>query len=100
MIRKALFLRTIFVMKDYIPIKTIIIRKVNEIQEDIIIPNVHNRPVCDILNTSIHLGLLPYVRQMTNGTCMSKSGWKKVVWDSAWAQELNEWDEYKDNRGL
>ena len=100
MIRKAIFLRTIFVMKEYIPIRSVVIRKVNEIQDDVLVPNQCNSPVSDIINTCIQLGLLPHMRQMANGTYMSKNGWKKVVWDSAWTQEMHEWEEYKDSRGL
>ena len=97
MAKKALFIRTVFVMKDYIPIRAVLIQKVTGMQNEIV-PNAHDSPITEILNTCITLNLMPEVRQMANGTIMSKAQWKKSVWEKAWALELEEYNSYTDNK--
>ena len=78
MARKAIFIRTIFVMKDYIPIKTILVDRIVRTPHDDIVPNTHNSPITDILNTCVQFNLMPCVRMMARGTILSKAKWKSV----------------------
>ena len=77
MAKKALFIRTIFVMKDYIPIKSVLVQRIVNMREAII-PNTYDSPIIDIINATISLGLFPKVQQMANGTITSKEAWKKL----------------------
>ena len=97
MAKKALFIRTIFVMKDYIPIKSVLIHRVSNMREDII-PNSYDSPMIDIINATIFLGLFPQVQQMANGTITSKEAWKKAVWARAWAIEQEQYDNAPANQ--
>ena len=91
MAKKALFVRTILMLKEYIPVRTIFCTRVASLVQDELLPNLHKSPVNDLLNTCISLELMPYVREMCNGTFISKTRWKLLVWGSAWALEMNEW---------
>ena len=97
MVKKALFLRTIFIMKEYIPIKLVLMQKAMDMQEEVS-PNIHNSPITDMLNTCVTLNLIPNIRQMANGVIMSKMQWKKSVWEKAWALEMDEFNLYDDHK--
>ena len=52
-----------------------------------------NSPVTDLLNTCTTLGILDYVKEMVAGDLLSKAKWKRIVWDSAWTHQMQEWEE-------
>ena len=91
MAKKAIFIRSIIMMKDYIPIRNVLAARLEEYPNSISTANAHDSPIFDLLNTCSSLKLLPTVRTMMEGTFVSKKKWKDMVWASAWACELNDW---------
>ena len=95
--RKIIFLRTILVMEEYMPIKRILIARIDNYEDDNV--NQFDSPLMQILSFCAEFQLLDRVRVMaTNpGGIMSKSAWKKLVWEKAWGMEYQRWDEHVTN---
>ena len=83
--RKLIFVRNIMVMDDFMPIKRILLGRLDEFQIDS--GNRYDSPILQILQYSHECGLLDRVRQMGTGSIMSKAAWKKLVWERCWQKE-------------
>ena len=94
-VRKMIFIRTIVCMKDFIPLKRILIERVNEYRPGD--ANPKESPIIQILEYGDGFGLLEYIQNMCNGRLLSKSGWKKLVWEKAWECESTEWHNHMAN---
>ena len=88
-VRKMIFIRTIVCMEDVIPLKRILIERVNEYRPGD--ANPRESPIIQMLEYGDGFGLLEYIQNMCNGRLLSKSGWKKLVWEKAWECESTEW---------
>ena len=91
MAKKALFIRTVFTMKDYIPIRAVLVESVLRDDNNIEMENAFNSPIIDLLNACHTLNLMHLVRDMARGAHYSKEMWKKTVWGNAWVMEVAEW---------
>ena len=91
MAKKAIFVRTIIMMKDYIPIRNILAARLRDYPNSASAANMYDSPIYDLLNTCSILNLLPTIRTMMEGTFISKGRWKDLVWTSAWFHELKDW---------
>ena len=91
MMKKALFIRTVIVMKEYIPVRSILLDKIDVFPIIGNVDNKHNSPINDLLNTCAVLNLVPQVKAMANGPPLSKAQWKKLVHARTWDNELDEW---------
>ena len=83
--RKIIFIRTIMVMEDYMPLRRIAIERLAEFEPDG--ANEYDSPLVQIFQYCDEFGLLDEVRQMGNGALRSKTSWKKLVWDISWQKE-------------
>ena len=83
--RKIIFIRTIMVMEDYMPLKKITVERLAEFAPDNV--NEFDSPLIQIFQYCDEYGLLEEVRQMGNGVFRSKNSWKKLVWDISWQKE-------------
>ena len=86
-----MFVRTILVMDDYIPIRRVLMDKIESYPDEGIIPNTHDIPCIDLLNACASFGLTYEVKQKAAGNFMSKVRWKHIVWNCAWANENEKW---------
>ena len=97
-VKKMMFCRTIFVMRGRSPIRDVFITKMKDLEQQVMpIPNQYDSPVTDMLNISFELGIMRHIVDFTNGNIMSKNKWRGIVWESAWRQEVSEWQEGVDN---
>ena len=92
LVKKVMFVRTILVMDDYIPIRRVFISKLESLPGEEIIPNAHDSPCIDLLNACTTFGLVREVKRIAAGDFMSKSRWKNIVWNIAWAKEIEDWE--------
>ena len=88
---KVIFVRTILKMDEHMPVRRVFIERLNEYQEGQ--ANDYDSPIIQILEFCVELGVLEQVNQMARGHTFSKVGWKKIVWDKAWAIEDINWTE-------
>ena len=88
--RQVVFLRSIVVMKENMPIKGIMENRLNEF--DVFNGNPYDSPLIHILQTCYDYDLLDTVRDMFRGNIPSKAKWRRLVWDKAWAVENEWWD--------
>ena len=86
--RQIMFLRSIVVMKDNMPIRKIMEHRVNEF--DVGNGKPYDSPLLHTLQICHELELLDTVREMLRGNVPSKAMWRRLVWDKVWAME-NEW---------
>ena len=91
--RKVIFIRTILMMEEKMPIRKILMERINEFVPDS--ENQWDSPIKQILQYCHELGVLPSLRTMASCThiTMSKYMWKKLVWDKAWEVEKVQWSE-------
>ena len=87
--RKLIFLRTIIVMKEHMPIRRTFINRLDEFIPGSV--NMYDSPIMYTLQICFDYGLLENVRNMVNGIVPSKSRWSHLVWEKAWANEHDEW---------
>ena len=80
--RKLIFLRTIVVMQEYMPLRKILIERVREYGSND--PNVTESPIVQILPYCEEFGLLENVQNMCGGNVPSKTEWKRLIWEKAW----------------
>ena len=99
MAKKAIFMRTIIMMKEYIPIRQVLALRLENYPNNVSESNVNNSPLYDLLNTCSTLNLIPTVKPMLSCEFTSKTNWKNMVWASAWALELNDWHNVDPLRG-
>ena len=97
--RQVVFLRSIVVMKENMPIRRIMENRLNEFNVDD--GNQYDSPILHILKICSDFDLLDTVRDMLRGNVPSKAMWRSLVWDKAWTIE-NEWWNVKmrENRHL
>ena len=90
--RKIIFLRTILCMREEMPIRQILLEKLRYFNVDD--NNRFDSPINQILSYCSEFNVLDIVRLMANANVnvMSKSQWKKLVWERAWLYENNQWD--------
>ena len=86
--RQVVFLRSIVMMKDNMPIRRILESRLNEF--NIENGNPYDSPIIHILQTCASFELLDTLRDMIDGNVPSKAMWRRLVWDKAWEIE-NEW---------
>ena len=89
--KKALFVRTIFEMKEYIPIRAVLIDRMLDVNLNVETQNVFKSPLMDLIKACHTLNLMPQLRSMARGAHFSKIAWKKSVWSNAWALENTDW---------
>ena len=83
--RKLIFIRTIMVMDEFMPIKRIFLERLKEFQVDA--ENKYDSPILQILQYCHEYDLMDRVRQMGTGSILSKTAWKKLVWEKCWLIE-------------
>ena len=95
--RKIIFLRTILAMEEYMPIRKVLIAKINSFVDNDI--NHFDSPITQILCYCAKFRLLDRLRVMASndGIILSKAIWKKLVWERAWDQEKQQWDDHMAN---
>ena len=86
--RQVIFLRSIIVMKEHMPLRKIFINRLNEFVDGI--DNQYDSPMIHALQICSNFDLLNTVKDMVNGEIPSKVKWRHLVWEKAWASE-NEW---------
>ena len=97
--RKLIFLRTILVMKEFMPIRLILIERIRDFVDGD--DNLYDSPVKQALQITNEFGLWDVIGDMVDGNLLSKSQWKKIVWERAWAKEKEVWnEEFLNNRHL
>ena len=97
--RKIIFLRSIFVMNEYLPIRRILTERINDYVEGDL--NAFDSPLLQILGYVSEWGIMDEIRGMANGRMLSKSGWSGLVWRKAWERENTKWMGVKvENRYL
>ena len=94
-VRKIIFLRTIFVMAEYMPIKVMLLATLQEQPEKD--DNPYDSAILQMIGYCGELGLLPEVRGMAGGIVPSKALWKRSVWERAWYMEQGLWDDIVAN---
>ena len=87
-----MFVRTIIVMDDYIPIRRVLMDKIESYPDEGTIPNTYDIPCIDLPNACASFGLTYEVKQIAAGNFMCKARWKHIVWNCAWANENEEWE--------
>ena len=95
--KKIIFLRTILVMEHGMPIRRVLVEKINSYNaED---RNEFDSPLSQILSYCAEFDLLERVIIMASevNINMSKSMWKRIVWEKVWAGEIEHWTEYTSN---
>ena len=86
------FLRTIFMMDDRIPVKQVLLEKVQRCVEGVLpVQNIYDSPISDMLNVCHEYGVMGHIRDFADGRMVSKTKWRETVWGAAWAEELREW---------
>ena len=95
--KKIIFLRTILVMNEDMPIKKILVERINNFNAGDV--NAYDSPLTQILEYCNEFNLIDRIRVMAsvNGGTMSKALWKKIVWDKVWFKEKQQWDEWMVN---
>ena len=95
--RKIIFLRTILAMAEYMPIRKVLITKIDSFNDTDI--NPYDSPITQILGYCAEFQLLDRLRIMASndGIMLSKAVWKKLVWERAWDQEKQQWDDHMTN---
>ena len=91
--RKIIFLRTVCVMEEFMPVKAILCQRIDDFDPDC--PNQYESVIIQILKYCREFGLLELVRVMARGGYVSKEGWKRTVWNKAWQIEQAQWDEIR-----
>ena len=92
--KKLLFIRTIIMMDDLSPVKSIFIRRCVAFSSDIGkgVKNEFDSPIFDILRIALCFDLYNEVLRMVNGTALfSKKQWSDMVWRRAWLVEDEDW---------
>ena len=92
MVKKIMFLRTILVMDDFIPIRRVLLAKIESYPDEGTVPNPYDSPCIDLLNTCASFGLTGEIRQLAAGGVLSKARWRHIVWSRAWEDEYEEWE--------
>ena len=79
-------------MREEMPIRQILLEKLRYFNIDD--NNLFDNPINQILSFCSEFNVLYIVRLMANRNVnvMSKSQWKKLVWERAWLYENNQWD--------
>ena len=87
--RKIIFLRTITSMPDFMPLRRILVERIGEFET----PDMSrfDSPLTQTLQYCADFDLLRQVENMCNGYIISKSAWKKLVWQRVWVREREEW---------
>ena len=93
-VKKMLFIRTITVLDDASIYRKVFNQRVtifkNDIKKGCI--NINDSPIFDIMRIAILMNLFDKVMNMLNRTVeYGKKEWSKVVWESAWAIEEQDW---------
>ena len=97
--RQVLFLRSIFVMEEYLPIRTILSERIRGFDADS--ANMYDSPLINILGVCMDFEVMDEITQMERGRIYSKEKWKEYVWGKAWGIENSRWDVIKEgNRYL
>ena len=95
--RRIIFIRTIMVMAEYMPIRVILCERITEYDTNNV--NQHESVIIQILKYCEEFNLLETVRRMAQGGggggggVVSREGWKRSVWRKAWDIEQEQWDE-------
>ena len=97
--RKLIFIRTVIVMREFMPIRQILIKRLEEYGNNAV--NTHESTMLQILSYCDEFGLLHVIRGMLEGQIISKGAWKQMVWNKAWEIEGENWVEsVRENRHL
>ena len=88
--KQLIFIRSIARMQGHTPIRTIFGGRLMEFDQEV--ENTLDRPIIQMLKVALEFQVIEEVRNMFNGLMISKQGWKKIVWERAWALEKEEWD--------
>ena len=86
--RQLIFLRSIIVMNENIPVRRILANRVNEY--NVGGDNPYDSPILHMLGVCSDYDLLDNIRDMLQGNVPSKAMWRRLVWDKVWEVE-NEW---------
>ena len=89
--RKIIFIRTIAVMEEFFPLRRILVERTLEFNAEV--SNEWESPIIQILQFCEQFNLLDHVKSMCRGTLLSKTAWKKLVWERVWEFEKREWQE-------
>ena len=93
MVKKMMFLRTIFMLRETIPARVVLLQKMEVIEREMLpVGNPCDSPIKDLLNTGHEMGLTEYIYGFARGRILSKAKWKQIVWDAAWQLETAEWN--------
>ena len=93
--RQVVFIRSIFSMLDHMSIKRILIERVKEFRDNV--TNQYDSPLLNILQVCKDMGLEEHIYSMARGNLLSKTQWKRLVWQRAWTIEQNEWSDSLEN---
>ena len=82
-------------MQEYMPLRKILIERVREYDSNV--PNVTESPIVQILQYCEEFGVLENVRNKCDGNVPSKTMWRMLIWEKAWAGEFEWWRTQMDN---
>ena len=88
---KLIFLRSIVVMKEYIPLRRILVNRINDFEAGM--GNPYDSPLLYSLQICHDFDLYNNFVEMLEGNVPSKARWRQLVWDKAWPVEDDMWQQ-------